>query len=68
MLHASCDYILSMQNPCGGWATYELNRGWKWFELLNPAEIFGDIMIDYTYVEAYLYSIPLYLCEHLHAS
>lgn len=40
--------ILSFQNPDGGWATYELNRGWNWFEWFNPSEVFGDIMIDYT--------------------
>jgi len=43
--------ILSFQNADGGWATYENTRSWAWLELLNPAETFGDIMIDYTYVE-----------------
>lgn len=43
--------ILSLQNDDGGWATYENTRGWRWYEQLNPAEIFGDIMIDYSYVE-----------------
>jgi cycloartenol synthase len=45
--------VLSMQNLPGdrGWASYELNRGWDWYELLNPALVFGDIMIDYSYVE-----------------
>lgn len=43
--------ILSFQNTDGGWATYENTRGWNWFEQLNPAEVFGDIMIDYSYVE-----------------
>lgn len=45
------DMILSYQNEDGGWATYELTRGPEWLELLNPSEIFGDIMIDYSYVE-----------------
>jgi squalene/oxidosqualene cyclase-like protein len=44
-------FLLSYQNPDGGWATYENNRGWKWYELLNPSEVFGDIMIDYSYIE-----------------
>ena len=35
----------------GGWATYEEQRGGAWFELFNPAEVFGDIMVDYTYTE-----------------
>ena len=43
--------ILSFQNADGGWATYENTRSYAWLELLNPAETFGDIMIDYTYVE-----------------
>ena len=43
--------ILSFQNADGGWATYENTRSYAWLELFNPAETFGDIMIDYTYVE-----------------
>eukprot|EP01037_Dinobryon_pediforme_P018298 gene18298-18560_t len=47
----ACDVILSYQNADGGWATYENNRGYRWYEMLNPSEVFGDIMIDYSYVE-----------------
>jgi len=47
----ACDVLLSYHNADGGWATYENNRGYRWFELLNPSEVFGDIMIDYSYVE-----------------
>nr|XP_008529622.1 PREDICTED: lanosterol synthase isoform X2 [Equus przewalskii] len=43
--------LLSMRNPDGGFATYETKRGGFLLELLNPSEVFGDIMIDYTYVE-----------------
>uniref|UniRef100_A0A674MLD4 Terpene cyclase/mutase family member n=1 Tax=Takifugu rubripes TaxID=31033 RepID=A0A674MLD4_TAKRU len=43
--------LLNMRNPDGGFATYETKRGGKLLELLNPSEVFGDIMIDYTYVE-----------------
>lgn len=49
-----CDAVavlLSMRNPDGGFATYETKRGGHLLELLNPSEVFGDIMIDYTYVE-----------------
>ena len=35
----------------GGYATYENTRGYGWYEWLNPSEVFGDIMIDYSYVE-----------------
>ncbi|OUS43725.1 putative cycloartenol synthase [Ostreococcus tauri] len=50
---ADCvNVILSYQNRgSGGWATYENTRSHKWVEWLNPAETFGDIMIDYPYVE-----------------
>ena len=40
-----------MKNDDGGFATYEQKRGGRLLELLNPSEVFGDIMIDYTYVE-----------------
>lgn len=43
--------ILSFQNADGGWATYENTRGPAWLEWINPAEVFGGIMIDYSYVE-----------------
>jgi squalene/oxidosqualene cyclase-like protein len=43
--------ILELHNEDGGWATYENNRGYRWYELMNPSEVFGDIMIDYSYVE-----------------
>ena len=45
------DIILSYQNIDGGWATYELTRGPKWLEKLNPSEVFADIMIDYSWTE-----------------
>lgn len=43
--------ILSLQNKNGGFASYELTRSYAWLEMLNPAETFGNIMIDYQYVE-----------------
>ncbi len=50
-LEDAINVILSLHNPDGGWATYENNRGARWYEMLNPSEVFGDIMIDYSYVE-----------------
>ena len=35
------DTILSMQNPSGGFASYELQRGSERMEWLNAAEVFG---------------------------
>mmetsp|Transcript_7791 Transcript_7791/g.24012 ORF Transcript_7791/g.24012 Transcript_7791/m.24012 type:complete len:736 (+) Transcript_7791:79-2286(+) len=43
--------ILSLQNKSGGWATYELKRGPDAVEILNAAEVFYGIMVDYPYVE-----------------
>jgi cycloartenol synthase len=43
--------LMSYMNDNGGFATYELTRSYAWLELINPAETFGDIVIDYPYVE-----------------
>ncbi|XP_027879343.1 lanosterol synthase [Xiphophorus couchianus] len=50
-LYDAVNVLLSLRNRDGGFATYETKRGGKLLELLNPSEVFGDIMIDYTYVE-----------------
>ncbi|CAN1748571.1 Cycloartenol synthase [Linum perenne] len=50
-LFDSVNCILSLQNENGGFASYELTRSHPWLEMLNPSETFGDIMIDYQYVE-----------------
>jgi len=50
-LFDAVDLILSFQNNDGGWATYENTRSRPWLEFLNPSEVFGKIMIDYSWVE-----------------
>jgi squalene/oxidosqualene cyclase-like protein len=50
-LRDAAELILWWQNPDGGWATYERTRGPGWLERFNPSDIFGDIMIDYSYTE-----------------
>ncbi|MED6111691.1 CRISPR-associated protein 1, partial [Stylosanthes scabra] len=50
-LYDAVNVILSLQNSNGGFATYELTRSYSWLEIINPAETFGDIVIDYSYVE-----------------
>jgi squalene/oxidosqualene cyclase-like protein len=45
------DLMVWMQNDDGGWASYERTRGPRWLEQLNPSDCFGNIMIDYSYVE-----------------
>jgi lanosterol synthase len=36
------DVMLTLQNPNGGFASYELVRAPHWLEWLNPAEVFGS--------------------------
>ncbi|KAI6044261.1 terpenoid cyclases/protein prenyltransferase alpha-alpha toroid [Pisolithus marmoratus] len=50
-LFDAVDTMLTMQNADGGFASYELVRGPQWLEWLNPAEVFGDIMIEFCYPE-----------------
>ncbi|KAK7012273.1 terpene cyclase/mutase family member [Favolaschia claudopus] len=50
-LYDAVDLLLSLQNPNGGFASYELVRGPSWLEHFSPAEVFGDIMVEYCYPE-----------------
>ncbi|KAL6335619.1 hypothetical protein AAG906_030755 [Vitis piasezkii] len=50
-LFDAVNVILSLQNADGGFATYELTRSYRWVELINPTETFGDVVIDYPCVE-----------------
>ncbi|GKV20470.1 hypothetical protein SLEP1_g30594 [Rubroshorea leprosula] len=50
-LYDGVNYMLSMQNGNGGYASFELTRSYAWLEMLNSAQVFGEIMIDYQYVE-----------------
>ncbi|KAI0997606.1 Lanosterol synthase [Podosphaera aphanis] len=45
------DTLLTYQNPSGGCASYEPTRGSEKLEMLNAAEVFGRIMIEYDYPE-----------------
>lgn len=38
-LYEAIHILLSYQNGDGGWATYENNRGYGWYEWLNPSEV-----------------------------
>jgi len=52
-----------MQNKDGGFGSYEQARGGAWLELLNPAEVFDRIMVEYSYPEcttAVLTSLSLF--------
>lgn len=47
----AAELLPTFQNADGGWASYELTRAPRWIELLNPSEVFGNIMADYSYTE-----------------
>ena len=51
LLRDSVRLLLSWQNDDGGWSTYEKKRAGGWLEELNPSQVFGDIMVDYSHVE-----------------
>ncbi|CAN6595622.1 lanosterol synthase Erg7p [Trichomonascus vanleenenianus] len=54
-LRDGIDVLLSLQNTdnfhYGSFASYERIKGPEIVEQLNPAEVFGNIMIEYPYVE-----------------
>ena len=51
LLRDSVKLTLSWQNDDGGWSTYEKQRGGAFLEQFNPSQVFGDIMVDYSYIE-----------------
>ena len=65
-LQNAVNVCLTLQNEDGGWATYENNRGFGWYEQLNPSEVFGDIMIDYSYVECSMATLTALVDFHKH--
>ena len=50
-LHEAARFILSRQNDDGGWGSYERNRGTLALEHVNPSEMFGNCMVELSYVE-----------------
>lgn len=50
-LEQAVDRILADQNDDGGWSEYERSRAPRWIERFNAAEVFGEIMRGYSYVE-----------------
>jgi squalene/oxidosqualene cyclase-like protein len=50
-LGEAVDVLLRDQNDDGGWSEYERARAGRWVEHLNAAEVFGNIMTAYSYVE-----------------
>lgn len=50
-IYDAVDTLLTYSNASGGCASYEPTRGPQWLEMLNAAEVFGRIMIEYDYPE-----------------
>lgn len=54
-LHDAIDVLLSLQNvgsfEFGSFSTYEKIKATPMLELINPAEVFGNIMVEYPYIE-----------------
>lgn len=50
-LREAAEFILTRQNDDGGWGSYEKNRGSLLLERLNPSEMFGNCMVELSYVE-----------------
>jgi lanosterol synthase len=50
-IYDAIDTILTFQNASGGYASYEPTRGSEHLEMLNAAEVFGRIMVEYDYPE-----------------
>ncbi|OOF97591.1 hypothetical protein ASPCADRAFT_514516 [Aspergillus carbonarius ITEM 5010] len=45
------DTLLLMQNPCGGFSSYERTRASYLLEYVNASEVFDRIMVEYPYPE-----------------
>ncbi|MEM6295315.1 MAG: prenyltransferase/squalene oxidase repeat-containing protein [Myxococcota bacterium] len=48
---AAVEFILGRQNPDGGFGSYEPRRGPLALKHYNPAEIYGNCMLEYSYTE-----------------
>lgn len=50
-IEAAVRFVLSRQNAGGGWGSYERSRGSLLLEHVNPSEMFGNCMVEHSYVE-----------------
>ncbi|RLN03681.1 hypothetical protein C2845_PM13G05590 [Panicum miliaceum] len=47
----TCRLHDAVNNPNGGYGTWELARTYPWMEIFNMTEIYADIMVEHQYVE-----------------
>ncbi|KAL4902244.1 hypothetical protein BDW74DRAFT_186967 [Aspergillus multicolor] len=50
-LQLGVDNLIMVQNPSGGYSSFEPIRGSPLLEYVNGTEIFGKVMVEYDYVE-----------------
>ncbi|WP_426747068.1 2,3-oxidosqualene cyclase [Myxococcus faecalis] len=50
-LAQAVEFIRSLQNRDGGWATYEPTRAPRWLERINASDVFANTMVDLSHVE-----------------
>ncbi|EDO14825.1 hypothetical protein Kpol_339p12 [Vanderwaltozyma polyspora DSM 70294] len=71
-LNKGIDVLMSLQNlgsfEYGSFATYEKIKAPLFMEALNPAEVFGNIMVEYPYVECTDSSVLGLTFFHKHSS
>ncbi|NVB41119.1 2,3-oxidosqualene cyclase [Pseudenhygromyxa sp. WMMC2535] len=48
---AAVEFVLQRQNDDGGFGSYESRRGSMALRRFNPAEMYGNCMLEYSYVE-----------------
>jgi squalene/oxidosqualene cyclase-like protein len=48
---AAIEFVLARQNDDGGFGSYEARRGSMLLRKYNPAEIYGNCMLEYSYTE-----------------
>jgi lanosterol synthase len=50
-VHSAIEFVLLRQNDDGGFGSYEARRGSMLLRRFNPAEIYGNCMLEYSYTE-----------------
>ncbi|KAF7586687.1 hypothetical protein BBP40_008493 [Aspergillus hancockii] len=50
-IHLAVDNLLMVQNPSGGYSSFEPAQGGPYLELLNGTELFGNVMVEFDYTE-----------------
>ncbi|KAL4931707.1 terpenoid cyclases/protein prenyltransferase alpha-alpha toroid [Aspergillus undulatus] len=50
-LKLAVDNLIAIQNPSGGYSSFEPIRGSPLLEYLNGTELFGKVMVEYDYTE-----------------